>query len=412
MSTCSRVANVMFHQLKAAIAADHPNIMVYMDESNVKSWYFLATNLPGPYAGGEYLFHLVAPDSFPQDPPKFYFLTPNGVYGQGGAICISIGEFHAKDKAGQTGAYGWRPALGMIGFAREVVNGMLNPASLGSGINLCNEKLDVKAHFAAASQNFNRKHYAELVQHFQDFETSNPDHKAVRLCWMWRAAAAASALNFERTDLESLIPAFTDAFGKECWAILAKSLGNIPRASSGPPAGQPAPMSFRVDGRDVIHRVGARIREALVEREPSVRLALVHALNSRILWEIASVGGPAHAPWITQFHAAYTDFLGFLPSVSGGACQKLVPDAMAEVRAYPAIFSKLHADLARFLQTQDIDDKARLGKIFATRVYAEVAEKNTPLGLPSDAGAVSSTAASPSSSIDLDDYVSELLDSC
>jgi len=47
---------------------------------------------------------------------------------------------------------------------------------------------------------------------------------------------------------------------------------------------------------------------------------------------------------------------------------------MGKVGLAPAALPNLHADLARFLRTQDIDDKARLGKVFAVRALAEAAE--------------------------------------
>ena len=83
-----RIARVMLFQLKAALKADHPNLMVYVDESDVQSWFFLVTNLPDPYVGGEYIFQLEAPNDFPTRPPKFQFLTPNGVFKPGAVVLI------------------------------------------------------------------------------------------------------------------------------------------------------------------------------------------------------------------------------------------------------------------------------------------------------------------------------------
>ena len=371
--SATRLARIMMFQLKAANKADHPNIMVYMDESDVKRWFFLVTNLPGPYAGGEYIFHLAAPDTFPQKPPEFHFLTPNGVFELTGKICISIGEFHASDAAGKTGAYGWRSALGMIGFAREVVNGMIDPDYLGGGIRVRNDPPATKARLAAASEAHNRKHHAKLMGHFHNFEDMHPEHTVVRFRRMWRAAASAASTDFKTAMLESLPPALADAFGPEGWALLAESLGyacTIPDI----PAGQLVAMGFRVSGRDVVARVSDRVREALAEREPAIRRVLILALHARVLWELSAGDAPDRDTWLARFREAYNAFAAGLPSVCGGACAESVPDAMGKVGLAPAALPNLHADLARFLRTQDIDDKARLGKVFAVRALAEAAE--------------------------------------
>lgn len=425
--SANRLARIMLYQLKAANGADHPNIMVYMDESDAKRWFFLVTNLPGPYAGGEYIFRLTAPNTFPQKPPEFHFLTPNGVFELGGKICISIGEFHATDAAGETGAYGWRSALGMIGFAREVVNGMIDPDYLGGGIRVRNDPPAVKARHAAASEAYNRKHHAKLMGHFRDFEMTHPEHKVVRFRQMWRAATAAAATDFAAVMLESLPPLFADAFGPEAWGVLAGSLGRVAKTPDAP-LGQLVPMGFRVNGRALILLVADRLREALAEREPAVRDALVLALHARILWEVA--GDPAQnpderGPWVAQSREAYADFLAILPGVCGGACRESVPDAMAKVGAAPSAFPRLHADLARFLRTQDIDDKARLGKIFAARALAEAAAESkdasgdgtgaatakvAALSLEGGVGAPPPAAAPGDDGSGLDDYVAGLLD--
>jgi ubiquitin-protein ligase len=426
--TTGRISTVMAHQLKAAHKADHPNLMVHMDETDVKLWHFLVTNLPGPYAGGEYIFRLVAPDMFPQKPPEFHFLTPNGVFEPGGKICISIGEFHAGDAAGKTGAYGWRSALGMIGFAREVVNGMIDPAYLGGGIRVHDTPPATKARLAAASGAHNRSRHAELVGHFHDFEKMHPEHRVVAFRRMWRAADSAAATDFKSEELESLPPVLADAFGPEGWALLSESLGYacaIPEAS----AAQLVSMGFRVSGRDVTTLVAARIREALGEREPAIRHVLILVLHARILWELAAGDAPGKESWIRRFQEAFAAFAAGLPGVCGGACAKTVPAAMAAVGLAPAALPALHADLSCFLRAQDIDKKARLGKVFAARALAEAAtapglktllpapaEANSPEDAPAESAESAESAAAtlgPSAptqaDLDMDSYLDELL---
>ena len=181
-----RLGRIMASQYRKACTDGSPNLIPIMDEENVRVWHFLILNVGGPHAGGEYLFRLDAPSDFPAKPPKFSFLTKNGVFEPGGSICISIGEFHANDRPGQTGSHGWRPTLGMIGFAREVVNGLIASAhggenSLGDGIRLRNDSPEKKRELAAASAQFNSRNHSDLMRAVEQFAETHPDNPAVIL---------------------------------------------------------------------------------------------------------------------------------------------------------------------------------------------------------------------------------------
>ena len=188
MTAPSRTAKIMNAQFKAFIKDDDEYLMATIDESDPKIWYFMVSGLLEPYAGGEYVFRLKAPDDFPQRPPEFEFVTPNGVYDVGGKICISIGEFHAKDAPKKDGATGWRAALGMKGFAKQVVNGMIVPETLGGGIRILGADAEECRQFAKDSQNYNsakkygRVAISRLLEGFDDFAKANPGLKA---CSRW-----------------------------------------------------------------------------------------------------------------------------------------------------------------------------------------------------------------------------------
>lgn len=353
-----RLARVMLYQLKAVLAEDHPNILVVVDDSNVRRWHFLATNLPPPYVGGEYIFRLDAPESFPQKPPTFQFLTPNGVFVPGGPICISIGEFHATQARGAEGSYGWRASLGMVGFAREVVNGLVVSGALESGIRIAIASPSARARVAASSAAFNRKNHAELMADFAQFEEAHPDNAAVRLRRMWRAAAAAGGAAYDPPPA-GLRELFAEGFGGDAWPVLAGSLG--PLAADG--------------GGGLLGRLAPRVREALAERDAAARLALARALHARILWE-ERAGGDEDAE-NTHFAEAFAAFLEALPGVCGSASAETVPCAMAAAAAAPGApaFPRLHADLAGFLRAADIDAKARLGAALAARALALAEEE-------------------------------------
>ena len=414
----ARLGRVMQFQLKAAIEADHPNLIPLAAENNVMVWHFLVVNLPGPFAGGEYIFRLTAPDNFPQKPPKFEFITKNGVFTPGGGICISVGEFHANDAPGESGSYGWRPSLGMIGFAREVVNGMLNPEFLGSGVRICNDDLSTKARYAAASVSWNQKNHSGLVAQFRAFETEHPDHRAVRILRMKRAALRAAQADFKTVMLESLPPLFAEAFGDNDWSTLSPSLGYLGEIPDLPFA-ELKPMGFPANGRTVLCRIDAPLRGALAETEESVRRVLCLALHARICLELA-VGENSnntwyfHLGWFPRFLEGFKVFLEHLPAVCGGASRVIVPEAMQELSSKPQALSAIHNDFTSFLRAQDIDEKARLGKAFATKVRASAA-KFPAMAVRSEPPPGSSEQSKlpdltgQASNDDLDSYIDELL---
>lgn len=402
----------MQYQFKAALEADHPNLIPLMSEHNVKVWHFLVVNLPGPYAGGEYIFRLTAPDAFPQKPPEFVFLTNNGVFEPGGKICISIGEFHANDAPGASGSHGWRAALGMAGFAREVVNGMIDPGYLGGGIRVRNDSPAKKARMAGESVAWNQKKHADLVAQFREFEKAHPDHKAVRGLRLRRAAQEAIKTNFETADLESLAPLLAEAFG-DSWPKLSPGLSYLTEIPDAP-ASQLASMGFPVGGRAVLCRVAGQLREVLAEYEPPIRDALCLALHARVCWEVYS-GAPADqrhrfGEWHRRFTDAYKEFLEALPGVCGGASAVIVPDAMALLLEKASVLPAVHGDLSKFLRTQDIDEKARLGKAFAAKTAsAAAAAANDDVAASASAEATAADDASAAATADLDDYLDEII---
>lgn len=390
-----RLARVLQNQYKRAQdEKDYPNLIPFASESNLKEWYFLVVNLPAPFADGEYIFKLTAPDEFPHKPPGFSFCTQNGVYEPGGPICISIGEFHSDDAAGKTGAYGWRPALGMFGFAREVVNGMIDPDYLGGGIRVQNETDDLKAQYAAASSKTNARDHAELMEAFLEFEETHPEHQAVRLRRMWRAAAKAAELDYttigDSAEVEAL---FAAAFGEELWPKLETSLGYL--------ASTPSEKIFA--------QIADRLVEALTERELAVRRVLVLALHARICAAVWAENGLAsEAEWGQRFRDGFAEFLDTLPSVCGGASKETVPSAMEKLADAPRQLAELHADLADFLRTEDIDKKALRGRAFCARVRvlnlaAQVAKPPSP-----PAGSLAPPPSPPPET--MDEFIDDLFD--
>jgi len=158
-----RLAKILTNQLNEFYNDPHPNLWVYVDNNNIKIWYFLITGLENPYKSGEYLFKLTAKDDYPMSPPKFEFLTQNGLFQIGMSLCISIGEFHTNDDPGSEGSYGWRPSLGMVGFAINVVNALICFKDIDHGIGIIKTPDSMKSIYAKLSRSENIKNHSIIL---------------------------------------------------------------------------------------------------------------------------------------------------------------------------------------------------------------------------------------------------------
>jgi ubiquitin-protein ligase len=169
--------------MKKVIKDNNEYLSFVMDESNMFQWYVLASNLPEPYLGGEYLFSLEVPKTFPEQPPSLKSLTHNGVFIVGCKICVSIGEFHSNDSS-RDGAMGWRASLGLGGFSLNgIVNAMLNFDSTIHGIGIQLESTEHKKIAATKSHIFNDTHNPHIIKIFKDIQTTHPDLLAIK---SWR----------------------------------------------------------------------------------------------------------------------------------------------------------------------------------------------------------------------------------
>lgn len=151
-----------------------------MDQKDMGIWYACIRDVVGnnnEFEGGEYIVKVVATDKYPNAPPQFYFMTPNGVYEINRKVCISIGEFHSNSYS--PGTHG-----GMVGFIRMLVNGIIFWQDLGNGISLINNEycnsdnkkrktmlpgiLSNIKDIAKKSKEYNLANYPDLVDKFND----------------------------------------------------------------------------------------------------------------------------------------------------------------------------------------------------------------------------------------------------
>jgi ubiquitin-protein ligase len=144
------------NQYRKAIGSPCDMVKYYMTD-DVGVWYVLLSGFSGTndeYVGGEYLCELTAPPSFPFNPPSFKVLTPNGVYIPDQKVCISIGEYHSQN---------YRAVLGMSGFAKQIISGIIGWKELTSGIGLTTTTIEEKKQFAHKSYDFNRINYPDII---------------------------------------------------------------------------------------------------------------------------------------------------------------------------------------------------------------------------------------------------------
>jgi ubiquitin-conjugating enzyme E2 J2 len=153
----ARQARVYKAQYGKAIKEKDESIKYAMDEQNMAKWYILLHNFSGnndEYLGGEYIVRIELTNDFPYDPPHFYFMTPNGLYEVEKKVCISIGEFH-KDQ--------YPAALGVGGFCKQLLSGLIGWEEIGSGISIINTSEEKKKALAADSTEYNRTNNAMFM---------------------------------------------------------------------------------------------------------------------------------------------------------------------------------------------------------------------------------------------------------
>lgn len=151
-----RQGKILLAQFKKATAEPNEFIKFCMSD-DLATWWILLSSFSGDkdeFVTGEYLCQMTAPEKFPFEPPKFTLLTPNGVYDINKTVCISIGEYH-KDQ--------YPAALGMSGFANQLVSGLIGWKSLGHGISIIKTTEAQKKIFAAKSRDYNVANHIDIL---------------------------------------------------------------------------------------------------------------------------------------------------------------------------------------------------------------------------------------------------------
>lgn len=143
------------------------NLLFIQDPEDIKVWYCLMFGLEGDaqeFVGAEYLIKLYAQDGYPSSPPKFQFLTPNGVYKAHSEPCVELGHYHSYD---------YPSTLGILGFAKNLVMGLIAWRDNGGGVNIIKtdvkEKKKISTDSVLYNQTKNRDIMLAFKQHVEQF---------------------------------------------------------------------------------------------------------------------------------------------------------------------------------------------------------------------------------------------------
>ena len=123
------------------------------------------------YKGGEFIFRFLVPENWPQRPPTFQVLTPNGIFlPEAYSICTTIGVHYGADAVSSNGGTGWRPAIGIQGFANQVAGMMLDHRGIQVGIGIetfsGEASITKTTALSARSREFNCTHHSKLMSEF------------------------------------------------------------------------------------------------------------------------------------------------------------------------------------------------------------------------------------------------------
>lgn len=143
------------------------NLLLVISNDDIKIWYGLIFNLQITdnkglvFDKGEYLLKLIAQDDYPRTPPKFQFLTPNGIFDPNTEPCLNIGHEHPEN---------YNPTLGVPGFANAIVLAFKDYKILmgSGGRNIIKTNNDVIRDIALQSSKYNNENHSDIIKMFRE----------------------------------------------------------------------------------------------------------------------------------------------------------------------------------------------------------------------------------------------------
>jgi ubiquitin-conjugating enzyme E2 J2 len=130
---------------------------------NVLTWHFLIRGQSGShYENGWYIGEINFPEDYPQKPPNFMMLTPNGRFTAGKKICMTNTGYHSDQ---------WSPMWNMHAILMGFCSIMLE--DVDSGISHIKMSKSERKQFADDSVEYNLSKHSDIFKRFTRFV--NPD---------------------------------------------------------------------------------------------------------------------------------------------------------------------------------------------------------------------------------------------
>lgn len=154
----ARCMKRLMSELKALQEDPPANFSAGPDPKDILKWCFVLDGAPSsPFEGGRYVGQINFDVDFPMKPPTILFLTPNGRFSTGVAICLSNTSFHPEQ---------WSPIWGI----RTIITGLIAFMNVEEhGVGALHESEERRRYLAGASAEFNVTHLRHI------YRTALPD---------------------------------------------------------------------------------------------------------------------------------------------------------------------------------------------------------------------------------------------
>lgn len=136
-------------------------------KDNMLVWYFI---LKGPkdtvYQEGYYIGKIEHDISYPEKPPNFYMMTPNGRFSINQKICLTISSYHSDQ---------WSPSWTILNIVNAFYSVMIEDQD--SGISHIRDTPQARKKMASESVKYNKLNFPDVLARFKRLVDENGDPK-------------------------------------------------------------------------------------------------------------------------------------------------------------------------------------------------------------------------------------------